>query len=156
MRQCSFSSLEDAEHPDPCASMKKAREEDPELSAIRELFGHWREHLTLSSGYTANAIIKAACAKAPGASFDYGIVDFTAPEFRDLLLRQAGDGGAVNSKRLGKWLSKISRRVVDDLRIEVKIDGSHGNRFTLRKIEDTEAASPDAASEQRPTYETQF
>ena len=34
-------------HADPVASMETAREEDPELSAIRELFGHWREHLDL-------------------------------------------------------------------------------------------------------------
>ncbi|MDP4026796.1 bifunctional DNA primase/polymerase [Methylobacterium sp. NEAU 140] len=120
--------------PDPCASMEKAREEDPELSAIRELFGHWRDHLSLSSGYTTNAIIKTACEKGPGASFDYGTQDFRAPEFRDLLLRQAGDGGAVNSRRLGKWLAKISGRVVDGHRIEMKADGSNGNRFTLRLI----------------------
>lgn len=116
---------------DPVASMETAREEDPELSAIRELFGHWREHLSPSSGYTTNTIIKTACEKRPGASFDYGTQDFIAPEFRDLLLRQAGDGGAVNSRRLGKWLSKIKGRVVEGHRIEMKEDASHGNRFSL-------------------------
>lgn len=116
---------------DPVASMETAREEDPELTAIRELFEHWREHLSMSSGYTTNTIIKTACEKRPGASFDYGTQDFVAPEFRDLLLRQAGDGGAVNSRRLGKWLSKIKGRVVGGHRIEMKEDGSHGNRFAL-------------------------
>ena len=124
--------------PDPCASMEKAREEDPELSAIRELFGHWQEHLSLSSGYTTHPIITTACEKGPGSSFDYNVQEFRAPEFRDLLLRQAGDGGAVNSRRLGKWLAKISGRVVDGLRVEMKIDGSNGNRFSLRRVEGSE------------------
>ncbi|MCJ2144413.1 bifunctional DNA primase/polymerase [Methylobacterium sp. E-066] len=119
---------------DPCASMDTAREEDPELSAIRELFGHWQEHLELSSGFTTNAIIKSACEKAPSSSLHLNQQEFLRPEFRDLLLRQAGDGGAICSRRLGKWLARISGRVVDSLRIEMKIDGSHGNRFSLCTI----------------------
>lgn len=118
-------------HVDPVASMETAREEDPVLSAIRELFGHWSEHLSLSSGYTTNAIIKTACEKGPGLDFNYGSQEFKAPEFRDLLLRVAGDGGAVSSRRLGKWLSGISGRVVDDHRLEMRIDGSNGNRYSL-------------------------
>ncbi|QGY03581.1 hypothetical protein MMSR116_18065 [Methylobacterium mesophilicum SR1.6/6] len=121
-------------HADPVTSMETAREEDPELSAIRELFEHWREYLHLSSGYTTNAIIQAACEKGPGSSFDYNTQEFKAPEFRDLLLRQAGDGGAVNSRRLGKWLSRIKGRVVGGHRIEMKEDSSHGNRFSLCRV----------------------
>ena len=116
---------------DPVASMEAARDEDPERIAVRELFGHWREHLALSNGYTSNAIIKTACEKGPGSSFDYNVQEFRAPEFRDLLLRQAGEGGAVNSRRLGKWLSRIKGRVIDGHRIEVKEDTKHGNRFAL-------------------------
>ena len=122
-------------HADPVESMETARDEDPELSAIRELFGHWREHLSLSSGYTTNAIIKNACEKSAGSGYDYGTQEFTAPEFRDLLLRQAGDGGAVNSRRLGKWLSRIKGRVVDGHRVEMREDGSHGNRFSLYQVQ---------------------
>ncbi|MCJ2065394.1 bifunctional DNA primase/polymerase [Methylobacterium sp. J-088] len=121
--------------PDPCASMETAREEDPELSAVRELFGHWQEHLELSSGFTTNAIIKSACEKAPSSSLHPNLPGFLRPEFRDLLLRQAGDGGAVSSRRLGKWLARISGRVVDSLRMEMKVDGSHGNRFSLCTID---------------------
>src|SRR3954453_2478386 len=39
--------------PDPVDSMETARAEDPELSAIRELFGFWREHLSLNEGFKA-------------------------------------------------------------------------------------------------------
>ncbi|KAB7782293.1 bifunctional DNA primase/polymerase [Methylorubrum populi] len=115
-------------HADPVASMETAREEDPELSAIRELFGHWREHLG-SSPYTTNAIIQAACERDSFGG--YGTSDFKTAEFRDLLLRQAGDGGAVNSRKLGRWLSRISGRVVDGVRIEMRGSPNHGSRFTL-------------------------
>lgn len=131
---------------DPVESMETAREEDPELAAIRELFEHWREHLKLSSGYTTNAITKTACEKRAGASFDYSVQDFIAPEFRDLLLRQAGDGGAVNSRRLGKWLSKIKGRVVGGYRIEMKEDGSHGNRFSLCEVGEASSRVADTVS----------
>ena len=131
-------------HADPVVSMETAREEDPELSAIRELFEHWREHLTLSEGYTTNAITKAACAKAPTSNFDFNIQGFLLPEFRDLLLRQAGEGGVVNSRRFGKWLSRIKGRVVDGHRIEMREDRCHGNRFSLCRI--GVAAAPAAAN----------
>lgn len=142
-------------HADPCASMDRARDEDPELSAIRELFGHWQEHLSLSSGYTTNALTKTACERSSFGGFSTA-GDFVVPEFRDLLLRQAGDGGAVNSRRLGKWLSKISGRVVDSLRIEMKVDGSHGNRFALRRIEGAEVSAPDAIAELRQPRAAEF
>lgn len=144
-------------HDDPVTSMETAREEDPELSAIRELFEHWREHLHLSSGYTTNAITKAACEKGPGAAFDYNVQEFRAPEFRDLLLRQAGDGGAVNSRRLGKWLSRIKGRVVGGHRIEMRADSSNGNRFSLCRVAGTDAFPGDrAAPEYRASAEPVF
>jgi hypothetical protein len=121
-------------HADPVESMEQAREEDPELAAIRELFRHWSVYLTLLSSYTTNAIIKTACEKRSVSSFDYGTLSFVAPEFRDLLLRQAGDGGAVNSRRLVKWLSRISGRVVEGHRVVMKVDGSNGNRFALCRV----------------------
>ncbi|GJE53210.1 hypothetical protein GOFOIKOB_6286 [Methylobacterium tardum] len=120
-------------HADPVVSMETAREEDPELSAIRELHEHWRAHLKLSSGYTTNIIIRTACDRELANAFS-GPGEFKLAEFRDLLLRQAGDGGAVNSRRLGKWLSRIKGRVVDGHRIEMKADASNGNRFSLCRV----------------------
>ncbi|MCJ2124046.1 hypothetical protein [Methylobacterium sp. J-077] len=133
-------------HDDPVVSMETAREEDPELSAIRELFEHWRAHLILSDGYTTNSITKTACAKTATSSLDFNQQGFLFPEFRDLLLRQAGEGGVVNSRRFGKWLSRIKGRVVDGHRIEMREDGSHGNRFSLCRV----SAAPAYASPGRP------
>jgi putative DNA primase/helicase len=111
---------------DPIASMETARQEDPELAAIRELFVLWEEHLRDHGAMTTSAVVKFACERPIlGGEFKY-------PELRDLLLRVAGEGGAVSPKRLGKWLSKIAGRVVNGLRLEMKRDESHGNRFALR------------------------
>lgn len=109
---------------DPVASMETARNEDPELAAVRELLGHWRKHLAEVSPYTTAQIIAKACDRCPSG-------DFYWPEFRDLLLRMAGEGGAVSSRKLGKWLSKISGKIIDRCRISMRVDGSHGNKFSL-------------------------
>ena len=107
--------------------METAREEDPELAAIRELFAMLRKRARDSETWTASELINVACSRPNG-------LDFKFPELRDLLLRVAGEGGAVSSKRLGKWLSRISGRVLDGFRLEMKRDSSHGNRFSLRPV----------------------
>ena len=91
--------------PDPVASLHKTREEDPELSDIRELFELWLDHdLGLDTPYTTSRIIELACARPPG---------FNAPVFKQFLVRVAGDrNGEVSAKGLGEWLRRISGRVV--------------------------------------------
>ena len=39
---------------------------------MRELFGHWRQHLSLTSSYISSAIIKAACEKGAGDGYGHG------------------------------------------------------------------------------------
>jgi len=68
--------------------------------------------------------------------------EFAQPEFRDALLRIAGEGGAVSSKRLGKWLSKISGRIVGGLRLEMRPDKSHGSKFSLQRVNATSTDIP--------------
>jgi hypothetical protein len=111
---------------DPIDSMETARMEDPELMSIRELFGHWREQLGMDSPCTTNEVIQVACGRTIGGT------EFLLPEFRDVLLRVAGDGGAVSSRRLGRWLSRISGRIVDGCRLVMRTDSSHGNKLFLQ------------------------
>jgi phage gp37-like protein len=116
--------------PDPVDSMEQAREEDPELCAIRELHMHWQEHLGLLSHHTTSALIKTACEREGFPALS-GLGRFAKPDFRELLLRQAGDGSEINSRRLGKWLSRVKGRVVDGYRLVVQADAKHGHRFAL-------------------------
>ena len=120
--------------------METAREEDPELAAVRELHGHWIAHLLEVSPYSTNAIIQKACERESFNGYGASNGEFKDPEFRDLLLRVAGDGGAVSSRRLGKWLARVSGKIVDRRRISMKVDGSNGNKFSLSRQDTPEAA----------------
>lgn len=117
--------------PDPVESMEIAREEDPELNAIREVFAHWQAILGLNSAHTTNQITEKACEQGvwPDDNFRY-------PEFRDALLRIAGQGGAISTKRLGKWLRAINGRIVGSLRLNIHANMAHGGvrQFYLEKI----------------------
>ncbi len=116
---------------DPVDSMETAREEDPELAAIRELFAQLPDHFG-DRDWTTAELIKIVCEREGQIVPGFKLPDFKHPELRELLLRVAGEGSAVSGKRLGKFLSKIGGRVVGGLRLEKKIDRSHGNRFSLR------------------------
>jgi len=116
---------------DPVESMETAREEDPELSAIRELFGQLPDHFG-DREWTTAELIKIACEREGQIVPGFKLPDFKHLELRDLLLRVAGEGGAVSGKRLGKFLSTIGGRVVGGYYLDVKRDPSHGNRFSLR------------------------
>jgi hypothetical protein len=95
---------------DPIESMESAREEEPELVDIRELFGPWLNYLELDHDYTTGQVIETACAMpAPD--------DFNPQPFKDLLVRVAGEKGSVSTKRLGWWLRGISGRVVGGYRL---------------------------------------
>jgi hypothetical protein len=115
-------------HADPVDSMEVARGEDPELQSIRELHARWRDHLGLERKYTSADIINIAGRRD---TMNFGGCGFTFPEFRDLLLRIAGEGSAISSRTLGKWLTRNGGRIVDGYVIHVKIDNSHGNQFSL-------------------------
>lgn len=112
---------------DPVASMETMRAEDPELLEIRSLLAHWRDNLAEASFYTASQVIDLAIEKDTAGSF-------MRPEFRDLLLRIAGDGPIISSKRLGRRLTKMHGRVVGQMRLDLRADEKRGNRFALTKI----------------------
>ncbi len=116
--------------PDPITSVDSIRQEDPELSNIREFFGLWLAYdLGLDTPYTTSRIIEVACmVSAPN--------DYNPPALKQFLLRVAasrGNEGVVSAERLGHWLRKISGRIVAEHRL---ISGHERNvaAFQLRKV----------------------
>ena len=98
--------------PDPILSMEEIREEDPELTNIRELFDLWRSYLRLDTAYTTARIIEIAC--------EQGVIGYVNLGFRDLLLRVAptrGKESKISRERLGLWLRRISGRPVKQHRL---------------------------------------
>ena len=118
---------------DPTRSMEAARNEDVELTNIRELFFHWQKHLSQGESYTAFEIFETASEQDSDRKYQ-------RPEFRDFLLRIAGDRGAVSSRRLGAWLRKIQGRIVDGLRLVVVPSSATAKAPRLR-LEGHEAES---------------
>ena len=113
---------------DPIASMETAREEDPELTAIRELFALWQEApLILGANYAARDLVRVA-SEMNGSAFVW-------PALRDLFMNKAaGKGGEISSQRLGTWLATIGGRLVDGRRLDVKRTVGHGTQFALRAV----------------------
>ena len=116
--------------PDPITSVDSIRQEDPELSNIREFFGLWLAYdLGLDTPYTTSRIIEVACmASAPN--------DYSPPALKQFLLRVAAsraNEGVVSAERLGHWLRKISGRIVVEHRL---ISGHERNvaAFQLKKV----------------------
>ena len=98
--------------PDPVDSMELSRGNDPELADIRELFSLWADYLDLDQRYAVSRIIEVAC-QPPSPN------DFNRQPFKEMLLRIASDRHSnVSPTRLGKWLRKISGRVVGGHRLE--------------------------------------
>jgi len=110
---------------DPIKSMEAVREEDWDLTNMRELFELWVAYdLGLGVDYTTAEIVENTC--RPPAPNNY------APQsFKQLLLRVAADKNArdvVSPDRLGWWLRRISGRVVS----VVDADGKT-HRYRLMK-----------------------
>ncbi|MGL4961003.1 MAG: hypothetical protein ACRC67_07205 [Inquilinus sp.] len=113
---------------DPVLSMEKAREEDPQLMEIKEIFGQWRECLHLGDRYTTKAIITCA-------TDSFGQDGLRYPDLNDALVKVAGQGGRISSKSLGRWLMRTHGRVVNGLKILVYLDEKHGHKYALVSAE---------------------
>jgi len=107
---------------DPCETMEGMRGADPKLEALRSALEEWRSVIG-TDRVTVREIIERAAAQQTQL---FGKPEFVNPEFREALLRVAGEGGAINGLRLGKWLSQHQNRVVSGHRIVAA--GSSGNR----------------------------
>jgi hypothetical protein len=95
--------------PDPVISMEGLRDEDEELSNISEFVQQWLDSgLSLDTGFLLVSIVEEACAPPPP--------NYYGPQpFKELLLRIAAtksDPSKVSAERLGRWLRRISGRVV--------------------------------------------
>jgi hypothetical protein len=106
---------------DPVATMEQAREDDPELSELREVISCWHAHF----GDSPNAV-RTVIEQVSLKPQDEGhALDPTANALRDALYSIAGERGALNAKRLGKWLMKSEGRIV-------QAKDSHGTSKPLK------------------------
>ena len=100
---------------DPCTTMEKAREEDPELEELREIMSLWQRDLG-STAYTVRDLADAADKRED--TYSGGVGDYVRPELRDALLRVSGERGAISTRRLGYWLKGRAGRITDGRKID--------------------------------------
>lgn len=98
---------------DPCITMEGMRGADPKLEALTIVLEQWREVIGMDR-VSVREIIERATEQRPQL---YGRSEFIHPEFREALLRVAGEGGAINGGRLGKWIGAQQNRIVNGLRL---------------------------------------
>jgi len=87
---------------DPCETMERVRTADPKLAALANILHQW-DRVISDQRVSVSEIIDAATLARDG--FELPGRNFLNPELREALLLVAGDAGAINSKRLGRWLS---------------------------------------------------
>jgi putative DNA primase/helicase len=93
---------------DPAATMEQAREDDPELSDLRQVIGAWHEQygdIAKVSGRVAEDAVETD-------RDDKGEILMKRPALREALMQVAAEGKGISTRRLGKWLSKHEGRIV--------------------------------------------
>lgn len=117
---------------DPADSMEAAREDDPELTELREIIAVWKEALPIGQGMTCKQIIEWSDGRQQGED-EHGAGDWIWPDLRDMLMRVAGDRGTANTGRLGAKFRKHEGRIVGGYRI--KRDTSIASPVAIWKLE---------------------
>nr|WP_281426550.1 PriCT-2 domain-containing protein [Paracoccus bogoriensis] len=116
---------------DPCETIEALRGADPKLEALTSVLEGWREVIGMQPA-TVRDVIARATEQRPQL---YGRAEFVHPEFREALLRVAGEGGAINGRRLGIWIGSHQKRIVGGLRIvEAGVSAGH-TRWQLQHAE---------------------
>ncbi len=127
-------------HADPVDTIEGTRETDPKLDALTAVVTQWRAVIRGANVSVRDVIEHATTHRtATGiGSLAYPKAEYAHPDFREALLAVAGEGGAINGKRLGKWLASHQDRIVHGFRL-VRAGVTHGiTRWRL------ETARPDA------------
>ena len=94
-----------------------ARAEDPKLGALSNVIHQWGAIIG-TQRTSAKKLIDTATDTGPTRGYsNLNPREFLHPDFREALLVVAGDGGVINSRRLGIWLASVKGRIVDGSRI---------------------------------------
>jgi putative DNA primase/helicase len=103
---------------DPVDTIEATREMDPRLNALTSVVAQWRSVIG-GENVSVRTVIERATEQQSitSGAFSYPKVEFAHPDFREALLVIAGEGGAINGKRLGKWLASHRDRIVAGARI---------------------------------------
>lgn len=118
---------------DPAASMDVAREDDPELTELREIIEVWKASLPIGQAMTCKQVSDWSEGKKADEE-GRPTNEWAWPDLRDVLMRIGGDRGAVSMNRVGAKFRKHEGRIVSGHRI--KRDTSVASPVARWKVED--------------------
>ena len=106
---------------DPCTTMAKIKDEDPERTALDTVLVQWEENLKIGGRHTIQEVINCAV---------------NAAEFHTALFNVAGNrsGNFVNNRRFGRWLKRIEGRIVNGLMLQQTGNIKGYPIWSLRKV----------------------
>lgn len=122
---------------DPCDTMEELRGADPKLEALTTVLEQW--HAVIGEApINVREMIERATDQRPQL---YGRMEFIHPELREALLVVAGEGGVINSRRLGKWIGAHQNRIVDGRKIVAATVSAGSARWQIQGGETGGASS---------------
>jgi hypothetical protein len=122
---------------DPCATMERAQVQDPELERLASVIHHWGLAID-DKLVTASEVIDIATRQQNNLSLDPSVKRFVHDEFRDALLAVAGNGGIIDSRRLGNWLGRHQDRILSGKKITLGTMANGYNQWQLVRTSSTE------------------
>ena len=125
---------------DPVDTLDNVRAHDPKLDALTAVLTQWWEVLQTKRSSVQDII--AAATYTHVVNLPDGKVEMRHPSFREALLQVAGDAGAINGRRLSKWITANEKRIVAGFRI-TRVGILAG--FMTWQLEQTEVKQADAA-----------
>jgi putative DNA primase/helicase len=91
---------------DPCDTMERARDDDPELGKVVAFFEAWSEELGTDGEYKVSDLVQAVT--------EYGEDN---PLLREAVMAIAGHRGAIDANKLGNWLKQNRDKMIGRLRL---------------------------------------
>ena len=103
--------------------MEEAREDDPELTDLREMMAAWHEAFGSDPAPVRKAVEAATTmvgqTDAEGDVPAYGAtMVYHRPELRDVFLRLSGGRAVIDATRIGRWLLGHENRIVGKQRFK--------------------------------------
>lgn len=91
---------------DPCDTMEKARNDDPELGKLVAFFEAWSEELGTDGEYKASDLVQT-------------VTEFGEdhPLLREAVMTIAGHRGAIDANKFGNWLKRNRNKTIGRLRL---------------------------------------
>jgi len=130
---------------DPCQTMEDMRGADPKLEALTTVLEQW--HAVIGqSPISVRELIDRATGQRPQT---FGKAEFIHPELREVLLVVAGEGGAINSRRLGKWIGGHQNRIVGGRKIVAATVSAGSARWQIQEVERAGLRSPEVSDNLR-------